>query len=166
MNATFHMHTISTGSETIDRQEFDVTPANPQGEDVCALFHRFLVDKPSEFRMLLPFLKRDEIEMEWAAAPGGAALCTFYEDDAPLASGVLLSGRSVDADGQMGVLFETAVLAPIFGPDAKVALQFQQYPAVAVAMLAAAPERLPTVQLLYASLASVYFRQIGALVGA
>jgi hypothetical protein len=165
VNATFHMHTITPGSDQIDRQVLDVTPAGQQGEEVCALFQRFLADKPTEFRMVLPFLKRDEIEMEWAAAPGGAALCTFYEDDAPLASGVLLSGENAEADGQMGVLFETAVLEPIFGPGAKLALEFEQFPGVAVAMLGAAPERLPVVQLFYASLASVYFRQIGALTG-
>lgn len=163
MAGNFHMHTLSPGSEVIQRQELDLEPANPQGEEVCQLFHRFLADKPNEFRLLLPFLKRDEIEMEWAAAPGGAALCTFYEDDSPLASAVLLSGIDRDADGQMSALFEAAILGPIFGPEAKLALQFSVYPAVAVAMLAAEPERFPAVELFYASLASVYFRQMRAL---
>lgn len=163
MADTFHMHTLSPGNEVIQRQELDLQPGNPQGEEVCQLFQRFLVDKPTEFRLRIPFLKRDEIEMEWAAAPGGAALCTFYEDDSPLASAVLLSGVDQDSDGQMCALFEAAILDPIFGPEAKIALQFATYPAVAVAMLAAEPERFPTVQLFYASLASVYFRQMRAL---
>ncbi|MCW5964141.1 MAG: hypothetical protein KIT83_08885 [Bryobacterales bacterium] len=157
------MHTLSPGNEVIQRQELELQPGNPQGEEVCQLFQRFLADKPTEFRLILPFLKRDEIEMEWAAAPGGAALCTFYEDDSPLASAVLLSGIDPDADGQMCALFEAAILDPIFGPEAKLALHFSAYPAVALAMLAAEPERFPTVQLFYASLASVYFRQMSAL---
>lgn len=158
----FHMHTLSMGNESIQRQELEMTPSNPQGEEVCGLFHRFLADKPMEFRLQLPFLKRDEIEMEWAAAQGGAALCTFYEDDSPLASAVLLSGVNSEADGQMGALFEAAILDPIFGPEAKLVLQFSAYPAVALAMLSAEPERYPTVQLFYASLASVYFRQMSS----
>ncbi len=163
MLSTFQLHTISTGTDVIRRQELEVSPSNSQGEEVCQLFQRFLVDKPNEFRLRLPFLKHDDIEMEWAAAPGGAALCTFYEDDSPLASAVLLSGLSLEADGQMAALFEAAVLEPIFGPHAKLALQFEVYPGVVVAMLAAEPERFPTVELFYASLASVYFRQMRAL---
>jgi hypothetical protein len=161
--SNFHLHTLTLGNAVIQRQALEVTPSNSQGEEVCQLFQRFLVDKPSEFRMRLPFLKRDEIEMEWAAAPGGAALCTFYEDDSPLASAVLLSGLNSEADGQMAALFEAAVLEPIYGPDARLALQFESLPGVAVAMLAAEPERFPTVELFYASLASVYFRQMRAL---
>lgn len=158
--STFQLHTLALGSDAVQRQQLALAPDDPQSEEICGLFHRFLVDKPKEFRMLLPFLKRDEIEMEWAAAAGGAALCTFYEDDSPLASAVLLSGSSPEADQQMSTLFEAAVLEPVFGAAAKDLLRFNSYPAVGVAMLAAPQERFPVVQLFYASLASVYFRQM------
>lgn len=156
----FRMHTVTPGSPVIQGQDLELTPTNKQGEDVCSLFHRFLMDKPNEFRLTLPFLKHDEIEMEWAAAPGGTAFCTFYEDDSPLASGVLLAGLSEEADGQMAALFEASILEPIFGEESKKVLQFDQYPAVAVAILGAAPERMAVMQLLYASVASVFFRQM------
>jgi len=159
----FQMRMIAPGEDKVLDQQLALTPDDPQSEQICDLFHRFLVDKPQEFRLLLPFLKRDEIEMEWAAAQGGAALCTFYEDDSPLASAVLLSGSNPEADEQMSTLFDAAVLQPIFGAAARDVLHFPEYPAVAVAMLAAPPERFPVVQLFYASLASVYFRQMNAL---
>lgn len=161
----FHLHTLSPGSDVIQRQELAIAPNDPQTEEICGLFQRFLSDKPQEFRLRIPFLKRDEIEMEWAAAPGGAALCTFYEDDSPLASAVLLSGLNREADSQMAALFDNAVLQPIFGPSANLLLQFSAYPAVGVVMLAAPEERFPVVQLFYAALASVYFRQMRALAG-
>lgn len=159
----FQMRTLAPGGDAVQQQQLALQPDDPQSEQICDLFHRFLVDKPKEFRLRLPFLKRDEIEMEWAAAPGGAALCTFYEDDSPLSSAVLLSGTNAEADQQMGALFDAAVLQPVFGPSAKDLLRFEAYPAVAVALLAAPHERYPVVQLFYASLASVYFRQMNVL---
>lgn len=161
----FRMHMIIPGSEVIQAQDFELSPTNPQAEDVCDLFHRFLVDKPAEFRLRLPFLKHDEIEMEWAAAPGGTALCTFYEDDSPLASAVLLSGLDPNSDTQMSTLYEAAILDPIFGEESKKVLEFESYPSIAVALLGAAPERARTMQLFYAALASVFFRQMKQLRG-
>ncbi len=161
----FRMHMLIPGSEVIQAQDFELSPTNPQAEEVCGLFHRFLVDKPAEFRLRLPFLKHDEIEMEWAAAPGGTALCTFYEDDSPLASAVLLSGLDSNSDSQMATLYEAAILHPIFGEEAKKVLAFESYPSVAVALLGAAPERAQTMQLFYAALASVFFRQMSHLRG-
>ncbi|MDZ7636946.1 MAG: hypothetical protein U5J83_01600 [Bryobacterales bacterium] len=164
-NKMFRMHMLVPGSEVIQAQDFELTPTNPQGEEVCELFHRFLVDKPAEFRLRLPFLKHDEIEMEWAAAPGGTALCTFYEDDSPLASAVLLSGLDKSSDNQMATLYEGAILDPVFGKESKKVLAFESYPSVAVALLGAAPERAPAIQLFYAALASVFFRQMSQLRG-
>jgi hypothetical protein len=161
----FRMHTLVPGSSVIQAQDFELAPTNPQGAEVCELFHRFMADKPAEFRLRLPFLKHDDIEMEWAAAPGGTALCTFYEDDSPLASAVLLSGLDSGSDGQMSALYEAAILDPIFGEESKKALAFDSYPSIAVALLGAAPERAPAVQLFYAALASVFFRQITTLRG-
>lgn len=167
MNAgnMFRMHMLVPGSEVIEVQDFELTPTNAQGEEVCDLFHRFLRDKPAEFRLRLPFLKHDEIEMEWAAAPGGTALCTFYEDDSPLASAVLLAGLDRSSDDQMATLFEAAILEPFYGEEGKKALGFESYPSVAVALLSAAPERAPALQLFYAALASVFFRQMSQLRG-
>lgn len=159
----FRMHMLIPGSEVIQAQDFELSPTNPQAEEVCELFHRFLVDKPAEFRLRIPFLKHDDIEMEWAAAPGGTALCTFYEDDSPLASAVLLSGLDRSSDSQMATLYEAAILDPIFGKESKKALAFESYPSVAVALLGAAPERARVVQLFYAALASVFFRQMNHL---
>lgn len=156
----FRMNLIVPGSETIQVQDFEISPTNTQASEVCELFHRFLVDKPAEFRLRLPFLKHDDIEMEWAAAPGGTALCTFYEDDSPLASAVLLSGLDRNSDGQMAALYEAAILSPIFGEEAKKVLTFADYPAIAVALLGAPPERAQAIQLFYAALASVFFRQM------
>lgn len=162
----FRMHMLVPGSEVIQAQDFELSPTNTQAEDVCELFHRFLVDKPAEFRLRLPFLKHDEIEMEWAAAPGGTALCTFYEDDSPLASAVLLSGLDANSDAQMAALYEAAILEPIYGEESKKVLAFESYPGIAVALLGAAPERAGAMQLFYASLASVFFRQMRQLRGA
>jgi hypothetical protein len=167
MNAgkIFRMHMLVPGSDVIEAQDFELTPTNAQGEEVCDLFHRFLRDKPAEFRLRLPFLKHDDIEMEWAAAPGGTALCTFYEDDSPLASAVLLSGLDRSSDQQMATLYEAAILEPFYGEEGKKALGFVSFPAVAVALLSAAPERAPALQLFYAALASVFFRQMSKLRG-
>ena len=161
----FRMHMLIPGSEVIQAQDFELSPTNPQAEEVCDLFHRFLVDKPAEFRLRLPFLKHDDIEMEWAAAPGGTALCMFYEDDSPLASAVLLSGLDSSSDSQMATLYEAAILHPIFGEESKKVLAFESYPGVAVALLSAAPERAQALQLFYAALASVFFRQMSQLRG-
>lgn len=161
----FRMHMLVPGSDVIEAQDFELTPTNEQGEEVCDLFHRFLRDKPAEFRLRLPFLKHDDIEMEWAAAPGGTALCTFYEDDSPLASAVLLSGLDRSSDQQMATLYEAAILEPFYGEEGKKALGFKSYPGVAVALLSASPERAPALQLFYAALASVFFRQMSKLRG-
>lgn len=157
------MHTVTPGSPEILAQELELAPTNAQGEEICNLFHRFLVDKPGEFRLRLPFLKHDEIEMEWAAAPGGSAFCTFYEDDSPLASGVLLAGLNAESDEQMSALFEASILEPLFGDEAKTVMQFEKHPAVAMVVLGAAPERTAAMQLFYASVASVFFRQMSQL---
>ena len=74
----FHVRTIRLGQEQAEVSTFDLEPALPQGVTVCNLFAEFLATRPGEFRERLSFINKHDIELQWAAAAGGAAFAGFF----------------------------------------------------------------------------------------
>jgi hypothetical protein len=145
---------------------FDLVPTVQQGETVCNLFAEFLSGLPGEFREPIPFLKNLEMEMQWAAAAGGAAFVAFFHGGEPVSLGVLLSGVNIDADDQMRRAFSASVTTPILGDASTQLLDAPERPVLMKLQMPGYPEIAPTLDLLHTALASVYFRAILALAAA
>ncbi len=156
---TFAVRTIHLEGPRVEDGEFDLVPALPQGQVVCNLFAEFLAAGPPEFREKLPFLNKVHVELEWAAAGGGAAFMVLHSAEGPLAMGILLSGADTEAGDQMVAAMRESILEPMLGGAGEL-LDVLARPAVILLQLPDQPEHFALVQLLTTALASVYFRAI------
>lgn len=156
----FHVRSIFPDQCRVDACSFELTPTNPRAEAVCSLFERYLADRPPEFRDQLSFLKKGDLELDWSAAKGGVALASMYQNGTPACISVLVSGADPDTDASMLDVFRENVLCPLFGAefDSEVCLDLR--PLVVQVVFPDDPEWVPALQLLSASLASVYFRTV------
>ena len=161
----FTVRTIFVAEKRVEVSQYDLVPSNDQGKAVCSLFLDFLAERPGEFREKLPFLKHGDMELEWAAAAGGAALATFYEAGEPVSMGILLSGANEESDAQMIDALRNAVLAPVFGEEAEKLLEAPERPVMLNVLFPGNPELMPRTQLLAAALASVFFRVVMVISG-
>ena len=165
----FHVRIIFPSDDgsppTTQDSAIDLTPALPQGVTVCNLFAEFLAGAPGQFRERLPFLNKHEIELEWTAAPAGAAFATFYNAGQALAMAVLMSGADAEADQQMLMALRSSILDPMFGTASTSLADLEQRPLLVMVQFREQPELTPTTQLLATALASVYFRAIRQLAG-
>ncbi len=161
----FTIRTIFPEQARVETGTFEIVPSNEQGRAVCALFLEFLSSQPPEFRAALPFLKKGEIELEWASAAGGAALASFYESEEPVSMGILLAGVNEESDGQMMAALKQAVLDPLFGAEADRYLEAAERPLLLNVIFPGNPELTPRLQLLAAALASVFFRVMREMSG-
>jgi hypothetical protein len=151
----------------VEAAQFDLEPQLPQGRTVCNLFAEFLASQPAEFREQLPFLNKQAIELQWAAAPGGAAFASFFHDGRALGMAVLLSGADEESDSQMLEALRVSILEPMLGPAAAAGLAvMEERPGVQLLALSDRPELTPTLELLVTALASVYFRAVKAMAAA
>jgi len=155
----FHLRTLHVDGGRDETALFDLEPALEQGRMVCNLFAEFLATQPMEFRARLPFLTKGEIELEWAAAAGGAAYAAFFQDGVARSMGVLVAGLDAQADRQMVEGLRETVLGPMLGSAAI----GEERPMAVLVIMPEAPELTPTLQLLMTALASVYFRAVEGL---
>ena len=144
----------------MEDSRFDLEPALPQGQVVCDLFARFLAGQPQEFREKLPFLKKGDIELQWAAAVKGSAFAAFLQDGQARSMSVLLSGVDEESDRQMMEGLRQAVVDPMLGGDSAALLEVGARPLAIQVIMPGAPELTPTLQLLMTALSSVFFRAI------
>ncbi len=159
-NSAFQLRTIFAESGSFETSAFDLEPALEQGRVVCNLFADFLSRRPMEFREKLNFLKKGDLEMEWAAAAGGAAFAAFLHDGEALGVGVLLAGLDEQSDLQMlGGLRET-ILEPMIGEKADSCLAPAERPVAILVVMPEQADMIATLQLLMTALGSVYFRAI------
>jgi hypothetical protein len=156
----FHVRSIFPDASRIDACSFELSPTNAQGQAVCSLFERYLCDRPAEFRDRLSFLKKGNLELDWSAAAGGVALASIYQDGNPAAISVLLSGTERSTDANMLAVFRENVLSPLFGSEFDSVVSVESRPLVVQVIFAGEAEWVPAIQLLSASLASVYFRTV------
>lgn len=149
----------------VEAAEFDLEPTLEQGRSVCNLFAEFLAERPAEFREVLPFLNKHEIELQWAAAAGGSAFASFFHQGRALAMAVLLAGADPESDTRMLEALSVSVLGPMLGEEAASRLgQMPERPGVLLLLPPhGQPELDPAVQLLVTALASVYFRAVRAM---
>lgn len=154
----FTVRTIFPEQQRVEVGSYEIEPSNEQGKAVCGLFLDFLVERPTEFREKLPFLKKGETELEWTAAAGGAALASFYENGEPLSMGILLAGVEPESDQQMLDALRQAVIEPVFGEEADKYMEAPERPVLLNVMFPGNPEAVPRTQLLVTALASVFFR--------
>ena len=159
----FYVRTIHPADKRVEVAGFDLEPALERGQSVCNLFSRFLADHPAEFRERLPFLKNTDIELQWAAASGGAAFAAFFGDGETLTIGVLLTGVNEESDALMLEALRESIAVPMLGDQAEELLQSSERPLMLQLQMPDHPEKMPAVQLLSTALASVYFRAILAL---
>ncbi len=160
MSDTFQVTTIHAESGRVETAGYDIVPALPQGQVVCNLFAEFLAQRPAEFREKLPFLNKVDVDLQWAAASGGAAFIALIAGSEPLAIGILLSGADAAADAQMIDALRASVLLPMLGEEGAALGQVPTRPAALLLQLPGSPEHSPLVQLLTTALASVYFRAV------
>jgi hypothetical protein len=154
---SFTVRTVHLESGSLDLTRLDLTP-NEQGERICGLFAEFLGSQPQEFRAPIPFLTQHSLEMEWAAAPLGAALVTIYNEGEPVLMGVLLSGISQENDLTMLFSLRRAVLEPMLGERAAALSDAPERPLLFTVLFPGHAELVPLVNLLTSALASFYFR--------
>lgn len=159
----FYVRTIHPEDKRVEVAGFDLEPVLEQGQSVCKLFASFLADHPAEFRERLPFLKNTDIELQWAAASGGAAFAAFFGEGQTLTIGVLLTGVNEESDSLMLEALRESVAVPMLGEQAAVLLESPERPLMLQLQMPDHPEKIPAVQLLSTALASVYFRTILAL---
>ncbi len=155
----FHVRSIYPGNDRIEEGTFQLQPSNPQADAICKLFTEYLKNRPPEFRDKLSFLKRGGFEMDWSSAPGGVALVSIFQGADPASMGVLVAGLDADTDAMMLEVFRENVLCPLFGDCYGEVLHATERPML-LQVIFAGPEWTATLQLLGASLASVYFRRI------
>ena len=144
----FTVRTIRAEDGRVDSAAFDLEPELPQGRAVCNLFAEFLAGRPGEFRETLPFVAKNHVELEWAAAAGGAAFAAFFAEEKPVLMGVLLSGVDHDADANMIEALRVSVLEPMFGEQAGTTLDAPERPLLLALVMSDQPEIVPAVQLL------------------
>ncbi len=167
MFAVRTIHPAENGPPRVETAQFDLEPPLAQGKTVCNLFAEFLAERPGEFREKLPFVNKLDIELQWAAAGGGAACAAFFHEGRALAMGVLLSGVEPEADEGMIEALGLSIVAPMFGEEfAAREGQMSERPGVLMVQMNDSPELIPTSQLLMTALASVYFRAVQALAAA
>lgn len=159
----FTVRTIRAEDGRVERSRFDLEPELPQGRAVCNLFAEFLSGRPGEFREKLPFVAKGDIELEWAAAAGGAAFAAFFSGGRPVTMGVLLNGADAEADDNMLAALRLSVLEPMFGEPAADMAADEDRPVLTMVVFGDQPEVVPAVQLLNTALASVYFRAVSAM---
>ena len=170
--STFTARTIflndgGPGSNEAPRLEtaaFDLTPALEQGRAVCNLFAEFLSGAPGEFRERLPFLNKLSIDMQWAAASGGAAFYAFFYDNETVEMGVLAAGTNAESDEQIIAALRESIAVPMAGERAREWMAPGERPLALRMRMPGKPELGPTMDLLAMALASVYFRAILSLV--
>ncbi|MDZ4802078.1 MAG: hypothetical protein SGI92_28310 [Bryobacteraceae bacterium] len=155
-----HVRSIFPEEGRVETQSFDLTPTNPQGEAVCSLIERFLVNRPTAFRDRLSFLKKGDFELDWSAVTGGVALASLFQGETPASMCVLLAGVSPDTDTMMLEVFRENVLEPLFGDEFDHVCTVDFRPLLVQVVFPGSPEWLPAVQLLSVSVASVYFRTV------
>lgn len=156
----FHLRSIFADDGRFETSVFDLEPALEQGRVVCNLFAEFLSRRPMEFREKLSFLKKGDLEMEWAAAAGGAAFTAFLRDSEALGVGVLLAGLDEQSDLQMLAGLRETILQPMIGERTAAALAADERPIAILIVMPEQAEMIPTLQLLMTALGSVYFRAI------
>ncbi|MEP7363621.1 MAG: hypothetical protein ABI972_10230 [Acidobacteriota bacterium] len=159
----FYVRTIHPEAKRVEVAGFDLEPGLEQGQSVCKLFGSFLADHPAEFREKLPFLKNSDIELQWAAASGGAAFAAFFGDGQAITIGVLLTGVNEESDALMLEALRESVAVPMLGAEAEALLESPERPLMLQLQMPDQPDKIPAVQLLSTALASVYFRTILAL---
>jgi hypothetical protein len=165
----FHVWTIDAASGRVETSSYDLVPALPQGQMVCNLFAEFLAGRPPEFRERLTFLKKGDIELQWAGASGGSAFTSFFSGGRTLGMAILPSGIDPDSDGAMIDALREMILIPMFssmfGEDVPETSAPPERPLVVLVQFDEQPELIPTLHLLITALASVYFRAIQQMAG-
>jgi hypothetical protein len=156
----FHLRTVFADDGRFETSTFDLDPALDEGRMVCNLFADFLSRRPMEFREKLSFLKKGDLEMEWAAAAGGAAFTAFVRDGEALGMGVLLAGLDEASDAQMLAGLRETILEPMIGARTAECLSSRDRPLAILLVMPDHAEMIPTLQLLMTALGSVYFRAI------
>jgi hypothetical protein len=156
----FSIRTVFPEEKRVELASYDLTPGNDQGKAVCDLFREFLSNRPTEFRDKLAFITKGDFELEWAAAEGGIAMASFFSEGNPLSTGMLLTGVDPDTEEQVLYSMRTSVLGPVLGEETERLTEAPERPLLLSIVFPGHPELFPTVQLLYAALASVFFRVI------
>lgn len=156
----FHVRSIFPHQSRVDASSLELTPTNPQGEAVCCLFESYLAARPPAFRDKLSFLRKGDFELDWSAAHGGVALASLYRNGTPVSIAVLISGTDAETDANMLDVFRENVLNPLFENEFDAVLNEPLRPLALQVVFPDEPEWEPAVQLLTASLASVYFRTL------
>jgi len=159
----FTVRTIHADAPRLDVATYDLTPESEAAQAVCNLFRDYLVDRPTEFRDKLPFIKKGDWELQWAAAADGVAFASFIESGEPVSMGVFLTGLNADADQAILGALGDSIITPILGDSAPAYLGAPERPVLVQLLLPGRPELEATVELLAASLASVFFRVIAQL---
>jgi hypothetical protein len=154
------------GDHRVETAAFDLTPALEQGRAVCNLFAEFLAGAPGEFREPLPFLNKLPIEMQWAAASGGAAFYAFFHQNETVEMGVLAAGASKESDDQIIAAILESVAVPMLGDRAREWLSLSERPLMLRLRMPGNAELGPTMDLLATALGSVYFRAILTIIEA
>ena len=155
-NIQFELRVIHLESGQIERGQYDCAPELEQAAEVIRLVQEFMAGQSTQFRKRVPFLKRGDIELEWAAATGGVAFATFYE--AGVAATLSAFAFDPNTEAGHGVLqglrqslgLGAAEIEPTSGP------------LVVVAALPGKPEWLPTLHLLNTSLAATFFQAVAS----
>ncbi len=156
----FTARTVFVESRSAENASYDLVPAGEEAQRVCNLFIEFLAHRPPQFRERLAFVNRGDYELDWNAAPGGAAFAAIYQGGEPLAMGVLLSGVHPEVDDQMLSALRSTVLDMALPDEAGSLSAAAERPLLLNVMFPGSPEATPVVQLLTTALASVYFRCI------
>lgn len=159
----FAVRTIYPDSRSVNIETFEVEPTTPQAQSVCGLFGQYLSERPTEFRDKLEFVKKYNMEMEWAAAGGGCAYCAFYVDDVPVSMMVLLCGYVLREEQLMLDGLKAAILGRLLEDDADRLMDVPERPVVLHVLLPGHAELGPMLQLMTSALASVYFQAMEAL---
>lgn len=145
---------VHLDSGRIERGQYDCMPELEQAASVIRLIREFMSGRGGQFRERIPFLKRGDIELEWAAATGGVAFATFYESGKAATLGVFAFDPTSEAGkGVLDGLRQTLGLGAEETHSAG-------GPLVVVAALPGDPEWLPILHLLNTSLAATFFQAV------
>ncbi|MFN0165025.1 MAG: hypothetical protein ACKV22_01230 [Bryobacteraceae bacterium] len=156
----FTARTVFVESRSADSASYELVPASEEAQRVCGLFLEFLAHRPPQFRERLAFVTRGDYELDWNAAPGGAAFAAIYQNGEPLSMGVLLSGVHPEVDDQMLSALRSTVLEMAVPAEAGQLASAEERPLLLNVVFPGSPESTPALQLLTTALASVYFRCI------
>jgi hypothetical protein len=156
----FHVRSIFPDQGRVSSASFELNPTNAQAEAVCCLFQKFLANRPACFRERLAFLRKGDFELDWSAAPGGVALATLIQDAEPSSMSVLVTGVQPDTDAMMLDVFRENVLAPLFDGEYDSITALDLRPLIIEVIFPGHPDWAAALQLLTASLGSVYFRTV------